>query len=80
LQWAADLELAVLEPTPTHLEPVPGLHEERGLAASAIDRRLSTTCSFYRFAHSAPTVSTGGAGTSTADSTTPSRGHCDSRS
>lgn len=25
--------------------------EERGLAASTIDRRLSTACGFYRFAH-----------------------------
>ena len=25
--------------------------EERGLAASTIDRRLSTICGFYRFAH-----------------------------
>jgi site-specific recombinase XerD len=25
--------------------------EERGLAASTIDRRLSTVCGFYRFAH-----------------------------
>jgi len=25
--------------------------EERGLAASTIDRRLSTVCGYYRFAH-----------------------------
>jgi len=25
--------------------------EDRGLAASTIDRRLSTVCGFYRFAH-----------------------------
>jgi site-specific recombinase XerD len=25
--------------------------EQRGLAASTIDRRLSTVCGFYRFAH-----------------------------
>jgi site-specific recombinase XerC len=25
--------------------------EERGLAASTIDRRLFTACGFYRFAH-----------------------------
>jgi site-specific recombinase XerD len=25
--------------------------DERGLAASTIDRRLSTVCGFYRFAH-----------------------------
>jgi site-specific recombinase XerD len=25
--------------------------EDRGLAASTIDRRLSTVCRFYRFAH-----------------------------
>ena len=50
-QWAADHDLAVLEATRTHLEFYRTSMEERGLAASTIDRRLSTACGFYRFAH-----------------------------
>jgi site-specific recombinase XerD len=50
-QWAADHDLAVLAATRTHLELYRTSMEERGLAASTIDRRLSTACGFYRFAH-----------------------------
>ena len=50
-QWAADHDLAVLEATRAHLELYRSAMEERGLAASTIDRRLSTACGFYRFAH-----------------------------
>jgi integrase len=51
-QWAADHGLAVLEATRAHLELYrASMEEERGLAASTIDRRLSTACGFYRFAH-----------------------------
>jgi site-specific recombinase XerD len=50
-QWAADHDLPVLEATLTHLELYRTSMEERGLAASTIDRRLSTACGFYRFAH-----------------------------
>jgi integrase/recombinase XerD len=50
-QWAADHGLAVLEATRAHLELYRTWMEERGLAASTIDRRLSTACGFYRFAH-----------------------------
>ena len=50
-QWAADHGLPVLEATRTHLELYRASMEERGLAASTIDRRLSTACGFYRFAH-----------------------------
>jgi site-specific recombinase XerD len=50
-QWAADHGLAVLEATRTHLELYRTWMEERGLAAWTIDRRLSTACGFYRFAH-----------------------------
>src|SRR5213079_3053752 len=50
-QWVADHDLAVLEATRTHLELYRSSMEERGLAASTIDRRLSTACGFYRFAH-----------------------------
>ena len=50
-QWAADHGLPVLEATRLHLEMYRSSMEERGLAASTIDRRLSTACGFYRFAH-----------------------------
>ena len=50
-QWAADHGLPVLEATRAHLEMYRSSMEERGLAASTIDRRLSTACGFYRFAH-----------------------------
>jgi integrase len=40
-----------LEATRAHLELYRIAMEERGLAASTIDRRLSTACGFYRFAH-----------------------------
>ena len=50
-QWTADHGLAVLEATRAHLELYRTSMEERGLAASTIDRRLSTACGFYRFAH-----------------------------
>jgi integrase/recombinase XerD len=41
----------VLAATRTHLELYRASMEERGLAASTIDRRLSTARGFYRFAH-----------------------------
>jgi hypothetical protein len=41
----------VLAATRIHLELYRTSMEERGLAASTIDRRLSTACGFYRFAH-----------------------------
>ena len=50
-QWAADNAIAVLEATRPHIELFRCWMEERGLAASTIDRRLSTVCGFYRFAH-----------------------------
>jgi integrase/recombinase XerD len=50
-QWAADHGLTVLAATRTHLELYRTSMEESGLAASTIDRRLSTACGFYRFAH-----------------------------
>ena len=49
-QWAADNTIAVLEVTRPHIELFRCWMEERGLAASTIDRRLSTVCGFYRFA------------------------------
>jgi integrase/recombinase XerD len=50
-QWATDKQLIVLEATRPHIELYRAAMEERGLAASTIDRRLSTVCGFYRFAH-----------------------------
>jgi site-specific recombinase XerD len=50
-QWAVEHGLPVLEATRAHLEMYRASMEERALAASTIDRRLSTACGFYRFAH-----------------------------
>ncbi|HET6753025.1 MAG TPA: tyrosine-type recombinase/integrase [Jiangellaceae bacterium] len=50
-QWAADMQLTVLAATRPHIELFRSWMEARGLAASTIDRRLSTVCGFYRFAH-----------------------------
>ena len=50
-QWSADVGLAVLAATRPHIELYRGWMEDRGLAASTIDRRLSTLCGYYRFAH-----------------------------
>jgi integrase len=41
----------VLDARRPHIELYRTTLEERGLAASTIDRRLSTVCGFYRFAH-----------------------------
>ena len=50
-QWAADNDLAVFAATRPHIDLYRSWMEDRGLAASTIDRRLSTVCGFYRFAH-----------------------------
>jgi integrase/recombinase XerD len=50
-QWAADNAVEVLKATRPHIELFRAWMEDRGLAASTIDRRLSTVCGFYRFAH-----------------------------
>ena len=50
-QWADDVGLAPLDRDPAHIELYRASMEERGLAASTIDRRLSTVCGYYRFAH-----------------------------
>ncbi|MGZ4740626.1 MAG: tyrosine-type recombinase/integrase [Ilumatobacteraceae bacterium] len=49
--WAAACGLEVLAATRAHIELYRHHMEHRGLAASTIDRRLSTVCGFYRFAH-----------------------------
>jgi site-specific recombinase XerD len=43
--------LEVLKATRPHIELFRAWMEDRRLAASTIDRRLSTVCGFYRFAH-----------------------------
>ncbi len=50
-QWASDNKLLVLAATRPHIELYRSWMEQRGLAASTIDRRLSTVSGFYRFAH-----------------------------
>ena len=51
-QWAADVGLAVLEATAPPHRALPHRHgTEKVLRPSTIDRRLSTVCGFYRFAH-----------------------------
>lgn len=50
-QWAADQGLEVLKATRPQIELYVRAMEERRLAPTTIDRRLSTVCGFYRFAH-----------------------------
>lgn len=50
-QWSRDVGLKILAATRPHIELYRVSMEERGLAASTIDRRLSTVCGYYRFAH-----------------------------
>src|ERR1035437_5157842 len=50
-QWTADADLTVLEAKRPHIELYRTAIELKGLATSTIDRRLSTVCGFYRFAH-----------------------------
>jgi integrase/recombinase XerD len=50
-QWATDHGIAVMQASRAHFELFRAWMEDRGLAASTIDRRLSTVCGFYRFAH-----------------------------
>ena len=50
-QWTADHGVAPLAATRAHIELYRMSMEQRSLAASTIDRRLSTVCGYYRFAH-----------------------------
>ena len=50
-QRARDVGLDVLAATRPQIEPYVRRLEEAGLAPSTIDRRISTVCGFYRFAH-----------------------------
>ena len=50
-QWTADHDITVLAATRPHIELWRTAMEQQGRAASTIDRRLSTVCGFYRYAH-----------------------------
>jgi site-specific recombinase XerD len=50
-QWAALAGLPPLQATRAHIELYRAWMEQRGLAASTVDRRLSTVCGYFRFAH-----------------------------
>ena len=50
-QWAGDEGLVILSATRPQIELYVRTMEHRGLAATTIERRLSTVCGFYRFAH-----------------------------
>lgn len=50
-QWAADAGIEVLAASRPQIELYVRHLEDVALAASTIDRRLSTVCGFYRFAH-----------------------------
>jgi len=50
-EWASERDLAVLSATRSHLELYRMALEQRGLAPATIDRRLTTVCGFFRFAH-----------------------------
>ncbi len=50
-EWCDGVGLAVLEAKRAHIELWRAASEERGLTSSTIDRRLSTICGYYRFAH-----------------------------
>jgi integrase/recombinase XerD len=50
-QWCAHVRLAPLAATRTHIELYRAWMDELGLEPSTVDRRLSTVCGYYRFAH-----------------------------
>ena len=50
-QWASSVTMPPLAATRAHIELYRAWMDERGLAASTVDRRLSTVCGYYRFAH-----------------------------
>lgn len=51
MQWADTVGVTPLEATRPHIELYRAWMDERGLAPATIDRRLSTVCGYYRFAH-----------------------------
>ena len=49
--WADSVGLTILKAERPHIELYRHHMEDQGLAPSTVDRRLSTVCGFYRFAH-----------------------------
>lgn len=50
-QWIGSVGLPPLQATRAHIELYRAWMDERGLAPATVDRRLSTVCGYYRFAH-----------------------------
>jgi site-specific recombinase XerD len=50
-QWAADVGIEVLDAKRAHIELYRASLEDRQLAAATSDRRLTTVCGLFRFAH-----------------------------
>jgi len=50
-QWWQDVDVAPLAASRIHIELYRAWMDERGLAPSTVDRRLTTVCGYYRFAH-----------------------------
>ena len=50
-QWIGSVGLLPLQATRAHIELYRAWMDERGLAPATVDRRLSTVCGYYRFAH-----------------------------
>jgi integrase len=50
-QWAVDVGLRPLDAARAHIELYRARLEDARLAPATIDRRLSTVCGYYRFAH-----------------------------
>ena len=50
-QWSDSVGVPPLKATRAHIELYRAWLDQRGLAASTVDRRLSMVCGFYRFAH-----------------------------
>ena len=50
-QWIGSVGVLALQATRAHIELYRAWMDERGLAPATIDRRLSTVCGYYRFAH-----------------------------
>jgi integrase/recombinase XerD len=50
-QWAATVGVPPLQASRVHIELYRAWLDDRGLAATTVDRRLSTVCGYYRFAH-----------------------------
>lgn len=50
-RWIGSVGLPPLQATRAHIELYRAWMDERGLAPATVDRRLSTVCGYYRFAH-----------------------------